>query len=598
MKKRIVSMILALSMMLSILPVSAFADAGAGLSSAAAEETNSITYSSEDEHEAVGTNSETKNQVVKIKTGTNGLPKAAAGTGWSYDETTGLTITGTGSEDTEYILDGTVSCNVTICNAAGVTVYLLNGVVTRKLRINADNMYGVYVLGGSYADVELNLGTIDGGTYDKLTENGGNVRGGFFRDISGLSAGTQQQAHQLLLPKNCTLNGQKETGKIYIVKPFDYSGTGRNLELAVESDTGCDAWAVASTGGSVLALPAGPQNYAFTYFGSTIATVSISLDGKTLSASFNMIPAQDGAPMKLVPLVLGATELRFDNEGQPDLTDVTYVDSLDEDTDAKLHRVYMGIGWGYNCYPNDSSNESTLQILDQGGANFDFSLLSDVPINCYVEITNANITGGEFGENGRLNITSGKISGGTFHNVSAGISSINGNSAVEITGGTFDSLYCNGSCSIANAVIQSCNFSTYGNNTYTISDTVLGELPDGLQKLLPAGQQLSTLVVRNGGVTAMNGRTLPLSTNIIYLVGAGSAELTLNTDVLSINDAPVSSYNANTSADGKVLRITGKNDGAEIFVNKSTDPSDLKPLRITEEGLPDLTGVTGVPVSA
>lgn len=346
-----------------------------------------------------------------------------------------------------------------------------------------------------------------------------------------------------------------------------------------------------------MALPAGTQNYAFTYFGSTIATISISADGKTLSASFNMIPAQDDAPMKLVPVVLGTTELRFNNEGQPDLTDVTYVDSLDEDTDAKLHRVYMGNGWAYNCYPNDSSKESTLQILDRGGADFDFSALSNVPINCSVEITNANITGGEFGQKSMLTITSGKISGGTFHNVSAGINSINGNSAVEITGGTFDSLFCNGSCSIANAVIQSCNFNTYGNNTYTISDTVLGELPDGIQKLLPAGQQLSTLVVRNGGVTAMNGRTLPLSTNTIYLVGAGSAELTLNTDVLSINDAPVGSYNANTSANGKVLRITGKNDGAEIFVNKSTDPSDLKPLRITEEGLPDLTGVTGVPVS-
>ena len=602
MKKRIVSMILALSMVLSILPVSAFADAGAGLSSAAAEETNSITYSSEDEHEAVGTNSETKNQVVKIKIGTNGLPKAASGTGWSFDETTGLTITGvaiTGVENTniEYILDGPVSCDVTICNAAGVTVYLLNGVVTRKLRINADNMYGVYVLGGSYADVELNLGTIDGGTYDKLTENGGNVRGGFFRDISGLSARTQQQAHQLLLPKNCTLNGQKET-KIYIIKKYNYSGNGNDLELAVESDTGCDAWAVVSTGGSAMALPAGTQNYPFTYFGSTIATVSISHDGKTLSASFNMIPAQDDAPMKLVPVVLGTTtELHFNSKGQPDLNGVTYVDSLDEDTDAKLHRVYMGNGWGYDCYPNDSSKESTVQILNQGGADFDFSARSDGSINCYVEITNANVTGGEFGKNGRLNITSGKISGGTFHSVSAGISSINGNGAVEITGGTFDSLFCNGSCSIANAVIQSCNFNTYGNNTYTISDTVLGELPDGIQKLLADGQRLSTLVVRNGGVTAMNGRTLPLSTNIIYLVGAGSAELTLNTDVLSINDAPVSSYNANTSADGKVLRITGKNDGAEIFVNKSTDPSDLKPLRITEEGLPDLTGVTGVPVS-
>ena len=594
MKKRIVSMILALSMVLSILPVSAFADAGAGLSSAVAEETNSITYSSEDEHEAVGTNSETKNQVVKIKIGTNGLPKAASGTGWSFDETTGLTITGTGSEDTEYILGGTVSCNVTVKNANSYTVYLLDGTVTGTLLIEADNMYGVCVLGGSYADVELNLGTIDGGTYDKLTENGGNVRGGFFRDISGLSTDTQQQAHQLLLPKNCTLNGQKET-KIYIIKKYNYSGNGNDLELAVESDTGCDVWAVASTGGSVMALPAGTQNYAFTYFGSTIATISISDDGKTLSASFNMIPAQNGAPMKLVPMALGATELRFNNEGQPDLTDVTYVDSLD--TDAKLHRVYMGNGWGYNCYPKDSSNESTLQILDQGGADFDFSKLSDVPINCYVEITNANITGGEFGKNGRLNITSGKITGGTYHNANVGINSTNRKGTVEITGGTFDFLYCNSSCSIANAVIQSCGFNTYDNNTYTISDTVLGELPDGIQNLLPAGQQLSTLVVRNGGVTAMNGRTLPLSTNTIYLVGAGSAELTLNTDVLSINDAPVENYNANTSADGKVLRITGKNDGAEIFVNKSTDPSDLKPLRITEKGLPDLTGVTGVPVS-
>ena len=594
MKKRIVSMILALSMVLSILPVSAFADAGAGFSSAAAEETNSITYSSEEEHEAVGKNSETNNQVVKIKTGTNGLPKAASGTGWSYDETTGLTITGTGSEDTEYILDGTVSCNVTVKNANSHTVYLLDGTVTGTLLIEADNMYGVRVLGGSYADVQLNQGTIDGGTYDKLTENGGNVRGGFFRDISGLSTDTQREAHKLILPENCTLNGQKET-KIYIIKKYNYSGDGNDLELVVESDTGCNAWAVASTGGSVMALPAGTTDYRFTYGGMTIATVSISTYGKTLSASFSALPLSDNAPMELVQILSVNKELSFTSEGLPDLTGMTYVDSLD--TDAKLHRVYMGIGWAYNCYPNDSRNQNIVQILDQGGREINFKDLSPAPISCAVQVTNATITNADFGQTGTLVLTSGKITGGTYHNANVGINSINGNSAVEITGGTFDSLFCNGSCSIANAVIQSCNFNTYGNNTYTISDTVLGELPDGIQKLLPAGQQLSTLVVRNGGVTAMNGRTLPLSTNTIYLVGAGSAELTLNTDVLSINDAPVENYNANTSADGKVLRITGKNDGAEIFVNKSTDPSDLKPLRITEKGLPDLTGVTGVPMS-
>ena len=593
MKKRIVSMILALSMMLSILPVSAFADAGAGLSSAAAEETNSITYSSENEYEDVGTNSETKNQVVKIKTGTNGLPKAASGTGWSFDETTGLTITGTGSEDTEYILDGTVSCNVTVKNANSYTVYLLDGTVTGTLLIEASYMRGVYVLGGSYTNVVLNLGTIDGGTYDKLTENGGNVRGGFFRNISGLLEETQQQAHKLNLPKDCTLNGQKETGDIYIIKQYDYFGNGNDLELVVESATSCGAWAVASTGGSVMALPAGTTDYQFT----TIASVSISADGKTLSASFSALPLSDNAPMELVQILSVNKELRFTGEGLPDLTGMTPVDSLD--TDANLHRVYMGNGWAYNCYPNDKDNrnQNIVQILDQGGREINFKDLSPAPISCAVQVTNATITNADFGQTGTLVLTSGKITGGTYHNANVGINSINGNSAVEITGGTFDSLFCNGSCSIANAVIQSCNFNTYGNNTYTISDTVLGELPDGIQKLLPAGQQLSTLVVRNGGVTAMNGRTLPLSTNTIYLVGAGSAELTLNTDVLSINDAPVENYNANTSADGKVLRITGKNDGAEIFVNKSTDPSDLKPLRITEKGLPDLTGVTGVPMS-
>ena len=444
----------------------------------------------------------------------------------------------------------------------------------------------------------LENGTIDGGTYDKLTENGGNVRGGFFRDISGLSTDTQREAHKLILPEKCTLNGRKETGDIYLIKKYSYFGNGHDLELAVESDTGCNAWAVVSTGGSAMALPAGTQNYPFTEYGTTYATVSISDDGKTLSASFSVVPAQEEAPIKLVPMVLGTTtELHFNSEGQPDLNGVTYVDSLDEDTDAKLHRVYMGNGWGYDCYPNDSRNQNIVQILDQGGREINFKDLSPAPISCAVQVTNATITDADFGQTGALVLTSGKITGGNYHNANVGINSTNGNGTVEITGGTFDSLYCNSSCSIANAVIQSVDFSTYGNNTYTISDTVLGELPDGIQKLLPAGQRLSTLVVRNGGVTAMNGRTLPLSTNTIYLVGAGSAELTLNTDVLSINDAPVRSYNANTSANGKVLRITGNNDGAEIFVNKSTDPSDLKPLRITEKGLPDLTGVTGVPMS-
>ena len=592
MKKRIVSMILALSMVLSILPVSAFADAGAGLSSAVAEETNSITYGSVGEHEDVGRNSETNNQVVKIKIGTNGLPKAASGTGWSFDETTGLTITGTGSEDTEYILDGTVSCNVTVKNANSYTVYLLDGTVTGTLLIEADNMYGVCVLGGSYADVELNLGTIDGGTYDKLTENGGNVQGGFFRDISGLSAGTKQQAHKLILPENCTLNGQKETGDIYIVKKYDYSGTGKKLELVVESDTPCEGWAVATTSsnGGVMTLPAGVTDYNFTYNGNVIAKISISEDGRTLSASFSMIPMSDEAPMKLVTIPSMSKELSFTDEGLPDLTGVTCVESLDEG-EYKL-QAYLCRNWTYACYPNIPNSRGILTMADQGGREIDFKELSTAPINCAVQLTNATITDAAFGEKGALVLTSGKITGGTYPEARVGISTTDGTGKVEITGGVFDSLSCYGECTISNAVILDCMFSTFFDNSkFAVSDTVFGALPDDLEGALAAGQKISKLVVRNGNVTAINGRNLTLSTNTIYLVGAGTADITLDTDVLSINEEAVENYNSNTSAAGKVLRITGNNDGADILVNKSTDVGAVKPLRITEDGLPDLTGV-------
>ena len=578
--------------MLSILPVSAFADAGAGLSSAVAEETNSITYGSVGEHEDVGRNSETNNQVVKIKTGANGLPKAASGTGWSYDETAGLTITGVKNRTTEYVLDGTVSCNVTVKNVTDAVVYLLDGTVTGTLLIDADNMYGVYVLDGSYAEAVLNNGTIDGGTYNKLTEKDGCVRGGYFRDISGLSDSTQQQAHKLLLPENCTLNGRKETGDIYIVKKYDYSGTGKKLELVVESDTPCEGWAVATTSsnGGVMTLPAGVTDYNFTYNGNVIAKISISEDGRTLSASFSMIPMSDEAPMKLVTIPSMSKELSFTDEGLPDLTGVTCVESLDEG-EYKL-QAYLCRNWTYACYPNIPNSRGILTMADQGGREIDFKELSTAPINCAVQLTNATITDAAFGEKGALVLTSGKITGGTYPEARVGISTTDGTGKVEITGGVFDSLSCYGECTISNAVILDCMFSTFFDNSkFAVSDTVFGALPDDLEGALAAGQKISKLVVRNGNVTAINGRNLTLSTNTIYLVGAGTADITLDTDVLSINEEAVENYNSNTSAAGKVLRITGNNDGKDILVNKSTDVGAVKPLRITEDGLPDLTGV-------
>ena len=540
MKKRIVSMILALSMVLSILPVSAFADAG---TSAAAAETT-----------AAGTNEETTNPVVTIKIGADGLPEEQSGTGWSYDSSNNwLAIAGVPNAKTEYILDGDdASCNVAISTSSN-EVYLLGGVVDGQLWIKNPN---ACVLGGRYAKAELENGTIDGGTYGKLTENGGSVKGGYFKDISGLQSATQQQAHKLILPEGCTLNGQPVTGDVYMLKRY----SDHSLKLEVQYAPGCVAWAAAIGGTSdIRSLPVGISNASLNGYG----TISISGDGTTISAEVSMFPplSESNAPIALTPIPPTDKELSFTGEGLPDVNEVPHVYSLNEDRSKVC--VYFGKGWTYTCYPNIASVTGQLKLGDQGGNVINFSHLSAVPINCAVELSNATVTGGIIRQADFTDVT--------------------------IKDSTFDYLSCAGKCTISNVVAQSFE---WDGGDLAISDTVLCKLSgNGIENALADGQKLSKLTVRNGGVTAVNGRDLPSSVNTIYLVGNASAELTLNTDVHSINDdTDLNKYNA--SAEGNILHITGKNDGNEILVNKPDDPSNLKPLRIAENGLPDLNGVT------
>lgn len=519
MKKRIVSMILALSMVLSILPVSAFADAG---TSAAAAETT-----------AAGTNEETTNSVVTIKIGADGLPEKLSGPGWSCSESgRSLTITGVENAKTEYILSGNkYNWNVAITNS-GNEVYLRDGVVKGQLWVGNPD---ACVLGGRYAEAVLENGTIDGGTYGKLTENGGSVKGGYFKDISGLQSATQQQAHKLILPpEDCTLNGQPVTGDVYMLKQY----SDHSLKLEVQYAPGCVAWAAAIGGTSdIRSLPVGISNASLNGYG----TISISGDGTTISAEVSMFPqlsSKSNAPVALTPIPSMDKELSFTGEGLPDVNGVPCVYNLNEGMDQVCK--YFGKGWTYTCYPNIASATGQLELEDQGGKEIDFSQLSAVPINCAVKLSNATVTGGIIRQANFKNVT--------------------------IEGSTFDYLYCAGKCTISKVVAQSFSFDRSGD--LAISDTVLCKLSgNGIENALADGQRLSKLTVRNGGVTAVNGRDLPSSVNTIYLVGNASAELTLNTDVYSINDAAANSYNEQTYAEGSVLHITSNNDGKEILVN-------------------------------
>lgn len=347
MKKRIVSMILALSMVLSILPVSAFA--GAGTSAAAAETT------------AAGTNEETTNSVVTIKIGADGLPEEKFGPGWSCSESgRWLTITGVENAKTEYILSGEYNWNVAITNSSN-EVYLLDGVVKGQLWIKNPN---ACVLGGRYAEAVLENGTIDGGTYGKLTENGGSVTGGYFKDISGLQSATQQQAHKLILQESCTLNGQPVTGDVYMLKRY----SDHSLKLKVQYAPGCVKWAAAIGGTSdIRSLPVGISNVSLNGY------ATVSTDGTTISAEVSMFPplSESNAPIALTPIPSTDKELSFTDKGTPDVNGVPRVYNLDEGTSQVCK--YFGKGWTYTCYPNIASMTGELELGDQGGNEINFS---------------------------------------------------------------------------------------------------------------------------------------------------------------------------------------------------------------------------------
>ena len=309
---------------------------------------------------------------------------------------------------------------------------------------------------------------------------------------------------------------------------------------------------------NIRSLPVGISNVSLNGY------ATVSTDGTTISAEVSMFPplSESNAPIALTPIPSTDKELSFTDKGTPDVNGVPHVYSLDEDRSKVC--VYFGKGWTYTCYPNIASMTGELELGDQGGNEINFSHLSAVPINCAVELSNATVTGGIIRQADFTDVT--------------------------IKDSTFDYLSCAGKCTISNVVAQSFE---WDGGDLAISDTVLCKLSgNGIENALADGQKLSKLTVRNGGVTAVNGRDLPSSVNTIYLVGNASAELTLNTDVYSINGAAANSYNEQTYAEGSVLHITSNNDGKEILVNQAGDASNLKPLRITEEGLPDLTEVT------
>ena len=198
MKKRILSLVLALSMMISLFPVSALAQTPGGGTAEMAEE-----------------NGETEGTVI-IE---NGVPTTGGdGTNWTYEDSMLTLNSGT------YDFSGkTVTCYVKVCSGATVDGGIFENTVW--------NEAGGKISGGIFKKTVSNKGTITGGIFvgvdsgstSVINIDAGKITGGVFKVLP--SKGIDSAANQYRIEFADTANTDTlsvndvdfDTGKVYVV---------------------------------------------------------------------------------------------------------------------------------------------------------------------------------------------------------------------------------------------------------------------------------------------------------------------------------------------------------------------------------------------
>lgn len=370
MKKRILSLILALSMVLSVLPLGAFAEGS--------------------------------NQDLVMEGGfpkdSNGGTADCDGNGWSYDKNTKtLTLKGMSREfdfsftHPQNTSAGTkpapaVQCPISIAHAK-ITGGIFDGTVT--------NNAGGTISNGTFEQEVINNagGEISGGTFKGTVLNGnGIITGGIF--AAGLSG-----------------NDGSVTGGVF------------NGNAKISQVDGLYSITVASGAKieKVNDVPADWNPYVVVTQWTTAEAKVVTITADTDIYSLNGQPIVDGNCNSSYPDTSKKTIVKFTMPDDKDVvlngaitsTDLVMENGWPKDSNGGKTPC-KGDGWEY--IPNDPTNGNMLLLTgsNQTGGLYDFSTIGDgsaVECNVFVGKPTA-ITGGEF--NGKVFNNSG-ILGGTFH---------------------------------------------------------------------------------------------------------------------------------------------------------------------------------------
>ena len=578
MKKRILSLVLALSMMISLFPVSALAQTPAGGSAVLAEE-----------------NGTTATPIITI--GSDGKPTTEGGENWTYEDSMLTLNSGT------YNFSGkTVTCDVIIYNGATVvggtfegTVWneaggKISGGTFKKAVSNKGTITGGIFVGvdsGSTSVINYDTGKITGGVFENNVTNGDSGDEGISASITGglFKAEVQNKAASAAI-----------TGGVFVTKPtgsgtiakgytlttrgtsskFVYAADGKEIDLdqsvyVIPNDT--DALKVVGDGVSNWDVVDGSGTYALTNW-----------DGVTLK--------QDGS-FTLNPDKINGTTLMFTESTTPVTPDPELVlaDGVPDTSEGHAKQktvdgktVYYGNGWEYDG-KTLTLNPTEAKIFDLGQ--------SGGFLKCKLEVgEKATVKGWIFLSRPVEN--HGVIDGPKFHtegNGYSGYPTLTNYGTVRncyvdygyvTNNGTMEnvSFVCckrltnNAGATIKNAIIRTDDRN--GKMSYSNS----GKIDEAVFDFSPSGEQKVHVLKASSGETVgatLSGIKAVVFGTEVYIVGEPEVKVKIS----GSNKETITDVNGKTTYGG--LTVGKDSEGFQKFIVQEKD----KELVLNQIGAPD-----------
>lgn len=473
MKKRILSLILALSMVLSVLPLGAFAEGS------------------------------TQDLVM----GANGLPDCSNGTsgnGWSYDaHMKKLTLTSGPFDFSSTHPQGggettttPVRCEIEIQQGATITGGTFNEEVTNSGYIKDGTFNGKVtnrntIENGTFAGSVTNEGTIKNGSFEKKVTNSNTIMDGVFKGVvenggrgtifGGTFAGRVNNSY------GGHIFGGVFNGHINVpgfgVYPITVDTASSKAEIT-------EVNGVSAVWEPYVVVAELTMNQKVII---TASTEIYSLNHKPIGAG-NCNSSQDSSDKNTVKFTMPKESVVLN--GAITSTDLVMENGWPKDSNGGKNPC-KGDGWQY--IPNDPTYGNMLLLTgsNQTGGLFDFSTIGDgaaVECNVFVGKPTA-ITGGEF--NGKVFNNSG-ILGGTFHG------EVDNRAPGRIVNGTFKNSVEN------NGIIENGTFHDKVKNNGTIEKgTFEGTVENNTNGTISGGT-FADSVSNNGGTVnggIFNGNT-------------------------------------------------------------------------------------------